>query len=280
MVTHTILSTLKIMTTNLENKCKPLITVITTVLNGEGTLRQAIESVLSQKNENIEYVIIDGGSTDGSVEIIKSYGSRINYWISESDTGIYAAWNKGLLNASGKYIAFLGSDDFFEPNALITYSNFVIDNPGFDYISSRVRYIDNNCRVIGVPWRWVDYRRSMHVAHVGSLHKRTLFERFGVYDESLKLVGDYEFLLRAGKSIRAQYLSEPIVLMGGGGVSSTNLSIVLKEGRRALRESSDFGPGVPAAIHWLRIVYSSEFVVNRSPPLCGTAAVGLRSRRL
>jgi glycosyltransferase involved in cell wall biosynthesis len=217
---HIAIYQLKAITTSIKNNHKQLITVVTTVLNGENTLRQAIESVLSQKNRNIEYVIIDGGSTDNSIEIIKSYGSQIDFWISESDSGIYEGWNKGLLNATGKYIAFLGSDDFFEPDALITYSNFVIDNPNFDYISSRVRYIDDNCKVIGIPWRWVDYRRSMLVAHVGSLHKRTLFERFGVYDERLKLAGDYEFLLRPGENLNAGFVDFISANMRAGGVSN------------------------------------------------------------
>ncbi|MDH5645697.1 MAG: glycosyltransferase, partial [Candidatus Heimdallarchaeota archaeon] len=96
---------------NDENK--PLVTIITAVLNGVDTLERTILSVISQSYTNIEYIIIDGGSTDGTIDIIRKYEHAIDCWVSESDTGIYDAWNKGVRLSNGEWIAFLGADDSY-----------------------------------------------------------------------------------------------------------------------------------------------------------------------
>lgn len=92
--------------------------IVTVCLNSADTIRQTIESVVHQQNENIEYIIIDGGSTDGTVDIIKEYGDEISFWVSEKDNGLYDAMNKGIVKASGDVISLLNSDDWYEPNIL------------------------------------------------------------------------------------------------------------------------------------------------------------------
>ena len=98
---------------------KPMISIITVVFNGEKYLEQTIQSVINQTYDNVEYILIDGGSTDGTVDIIKKYGVQIDYWISESDSGIYDAWNKGLSLATGDIIGFCNADDFYEQTTLV-----------------------------------------------------------------------------------------------------------------------------------------------------------------
>ncbi len=208
----------------------PLISVVTVVLNSDTTLEKSIDSVISQKNEaNIEYIIIDGGSKDRSVSIINSYSDSIDYWVSEPDTGIYNAWNKGLARAKGDYIAFLGADDFYYPGALKAYSEYIQANPNVEYVSSKVRYVGMSRRIIGKPYVWDEFRRRMTVAHVGSLHKRSLYHQFGIYDETLKIAGDYEFLLRAGMDLKVGYINFISAEMDGGGVSTRLAYNVLKE---------------------------------------------------
>lgn len=214
----------------MKNRSAPLISVITVVLNGEKTLRRAIESVVHQKSEaNIEYIIIDGHSTDASVNIIKSYGDAISFWISEPDAGIYDAWNKGLSHATGEYIAFLGADDFYYPNALRIYSEYIQGHPDVEYISSRVNYVGLHTRVIGKPLIWSRFCRRMTVAHVGSLHRRSLYDRLGEYDTSFKAAGDYEFLVRAGKYIKSGFIDYVSANMSGGGVSTRLALTSLRE---------------------------------------------------
>jgi glycosyltransferase involved in cell wall biosynthesis len=210
-------------------KVKPLITVITVVFNGAKTLEETILSVINQTYNNIEYIIIDGGSTDGTLDILKYYENAIDYWVSEKDTGIYDAWNKGLRIASGEWIAFLGADDVYLDGALEAYANLTVEcyNSQIDYISSRVNLVSENkiLRTIGQQWRWKTFRRYMNVAHVGSLHNRILFEKYGEYDTNYKICGDYELLLRPRFELKAAFLNLTTVNMSIGGVSDNSLAL-------------------------------------------------------
>lgn len=215
---------------------KPLITVITVVFNGASTLEKSISSVIRNLNDDVEYIIIDGGSVDGTLEIIRRYENQIDSWISEADRGIYDAWNKGIALARGEWISFLGADDCYQDGALKAYANFIHchSNESFDYISSRINLIsDGNCfRTVGKRWNWKDFKKYMNVAHVGSMHNRTLFAKHGLYDISYKICGDYEFLLRPGIDLKAGYMNAITVDMSVGGVSNGSL-LAFEETRRA-----------------------------------------------
>ncbi|WP_083664347.1 glycosyltransferase family 2 protein [Herminiimonas arsenitoxidans] len=207
----------------------PLITVITVVFNAEKTLEKAILSVINQSYSNIEFIVIDGGSTDNSIDIIKKYQYAIDYWVSESDTGIYDAWNKGVRLASGDWIAFLGADDAYTDGAIEAYASFISNcsDVKLEYVSSRVNLVNHTTklRVVGAPWRWAVFRKYMNVAHVGSLHRWTLFEEYGLFDDSYRISGDYEFLLRAGSTLNAHFLDFVTVDMQVGGVSDANIQV-------------------------------------------------------
>ncbi|GAB3512671.1 hypothetical protein GCM10027341_53690 [Spirosoma knui] len=201
------------------------ITIITATYNAERFLQQSIESVLSQNFSNIEYIIIDGGSTDQTVDIIKRNSSKITYWISETDKGIYDAWNKGISRATGEWIMFLGSDDLLLPGALAMYVNFIGTLPAdTEYVSSRVQMADeelNPTRVKGWHWEWPRFLKDMTVAHPGSLHACTLFQKYGMFNTDYKIVGDYELLLRPGKALKAAYIDATTVIMREGGASDS-----------------------------------------------------------
>lgn len=210
-----------------KHNFEPRITVITSVLNGGKYLEDTIISIIKQSYKNIEYIIIDGGSSDNTVSIIEKYTKNISYWISEPDYGIYDAWNKGLKVATGDWIAFLGSDDVYLENAVSDYVDIInsssIEN--LEFISSKVSLVDNQLnvkRVIGKSWNWKDFKKYMNVVHVGSMHSKRLFQRLGEYNHlEYKIVGDYEFLLRAGKHLNAAYLDDITVLMRIGGISNS-----------------------------------------------------------
>ena len=119
------------------SKERPLISIITPVLNNAEYLEQTIQSVIDQDYDNIEYIIIDGGSTDGTLDIIKKYNDKINFWISEPDKGIYDAQNKGVSRATGKYFAVLNSGDFYAENDVVSKVASKIKNQlNVDYIYS------------------------------------------------------------------------------------------------------------------------------------------------
>jgi glycosyltransferase involved in cell wall biosynthesis len=202
-------------------------------------------------SDEVEYVVIDGGSTDGTQDIIAEYAGHLAYWVSERDSGIYDAWNKGLARASGQYIGFVGADDVLLPDALGTYLNHIRQQPDMEYWSSKVAFGHMGGRVIGQPWRWDRFRRYMTVAHVGSLHRRDLYDRFGTYDTSYGIVGDYELLLRVGASLRAGFVDQITVLMGDGGVSNKFALQALVETASAKTKTNATSPAAASFDYYL-----------------------------
>ncbi|MET0497678.1 MAG: glycosyltransferase family 2 protein [Steroidobacteraceae bacterium] len=218
----------------------PLISVITVVRNGASTIRNAIDSVAGQSFRDFEYLIVDGASTDGTVEILAECADRIDYWKSERDTGIYSAWNKALTLARGEWVAFLGADDAYYPDALEGYARKIASlSAATHYISSRVELVKNGkvVRTIGSRWAWPAFSRFMTVAHVGSLHHRSLFEEYGQFDDKYRLCGDYEMLLRPKGALRAEFLDRVTARMALGGVSNANEGLALAEQERAKRDT-------------------------------------------
>jgi len=206
-------------------KFNPEFSIIIAVFNGAKFLESTLQSVFNQTYPDYELIVIDGGSRDGTLEVIKKYEENISYWVTESDQGIYDAWNKGIAKSRGRWIAFLGAGDEYHKDALLTYSQFISDAPHayFDYISSKVALTFRGAvlKIFGIKWRWSQFKSAMLVAHVGSIHHSSLYERFGVYDKSYKIVGDYEFLLRPRDQLRAGYINVVTANMSAGGLSDS-----------------------------------------------------------
>jgi glycosyltransferase involved in cell wall biosynthesis len=208
---------------------RPKVTVITSVYNGEKYLEDCIKSVLNQSYDNFEYIIIDGGSTDKTIEIIKYYEQSISYWVSEADSGIYDAWNKGVEKAKGDWITFLGSDDKLLPDALEIYVKHIGDHTNRDklqFVSSLIELVDdqmNHIKTVGHPWIWKQFKRKMTTWHVGTFHARHLFTAYGIFDSSFKISGDYELLLRVKNKLNTSFINKQTAKMRTGGISDTNL---------------------------------------------------------
>jgi len=227
----------------------PLITIITATYNAAAHLAGSIDSVLRQTYLNFEYIVIDGASSDGTLDILKMHNKQITYWLTEPDTGIYDAWNKGIKKANGAWILFLGADDQLLPDALESYVKFINQNSaqGFDYISSKVKRVRPNGTVegiVGKPWKWNDFKYRMTTAHPGSFHSKRLFSRFGNFSTSYQIVSDYEMLLRAGKDLRAGYFDKITVLMSTGGrfadFNSTNECLKMFAANKHLTSAEHF----------------------------------------
>jgi glycosyltransferase involved in cell wall biosynthesis len=208
---------------------QPLVSIVIAVLNGARYLETALGSVFDQTYPNLELLVMDGGSSDGTVELLQRYNDRIDYWISEPDGGVYHAWNKALKLARGEWIAFLGSDDRYLPDAISQYVDYIARHGegGLEYVSSRIAFLYANGvrRVCGSAWNWPAFSNYMNVAHVGSLHRRSLFERIGGYNPEYRLVGDYELLLRARDTLRAGYLEAVTAEMRAGGICDSSRAI-------------------------------------------------------
>lgn len=214
---------------------KPLFSIIIPTFNRCQLFRRSIESVLASNfpESSYELIIIDGGSTDGTVDLLYSYSHRIYYWISESDNGLYDAWNKGIKVARGDWLLFLGSDDLLDPLALARYAEFVASHPSLDYISSYVSLISKTetNRIIGTPWCWSNFRHFMKTAHVASIHRSDLFTRYGLFSLDYVACSDYEFFIRIGPNLNAGFMPHVVAFMSEGGISQSSL-LPIAESRR------------------------------------------------
>lgn len=212
---------------------EPTISVVVAVYNGAKTLQRCIDSVVEQSWSNKELIIVDGGSTDGTVEMLEAEDGKIAYWESKPDRGIYHAWNKALDHAEGEWICFLGADDYFTaPDSLAELVAQTGD--GSDLIFGRTALVDEKDRVLrryGAMWDWKRMKRYQIVSHPGALHHGSLFERYGKFDEKYRVAGDYEFFLRVGAEAKASYVDKVIVCMGNDGVSRVQLRRTFRENR-------------------------------------------------
>lgn len=232
---------------------KPLITIIVAVFNGVDMLQQCIDSVVNQIYQNKELIIIDGGSSDSTVDLLKSNSKKISYWISEPDKGIYNAWNKGLLQAKGEWICFLGSDDYFwDIQVLNRMSEELVKLPGSIRVAyGQVMLLNRSGDVlhpVGEPWDVVkkSFRQFMCIPHSAVMHRRSMFEQNGLFDESFRIAGDYELLHRELKAGEACFIPDLIVTgMRQGGVSSNpeNVLVVMRETRRTQKMHGQLLPG-------------------------------------
>ena len=178
------------------------ISVITPSFNQGEHLRQCIDSVLSQGYPGIEYVVNDGGSTDGSVSVLRSFGDRVR-WRSEPDGGQASAINRGVRETSGEYVLWLNSDDYLLPGALHALAKCATQNPDADMVYARADMVDGSGeRIRPYPtfaFKRSDLRRKCYVCQPSVLIKRSAFERVGLLTEALELCFDYELWLRIGR---------------------------------------------------------------------------------
>jgi len=231
-----------------------MISVIVAVYNGAETLQRCIDSVANQTYPHVELIIMDGASTDGSVDILKANDSLIACWESEQDRGIYHAWNKALRYVNGDWVCFLGADDYFwSPCALDQMVPSLIKAvPLYRVVYGQVALVNEDCEVIqfiAEPWRVMKSKIKQVMTglpHQGVMHHQRLFEEHGIFDETFKIAGDYEFLLRELNNHDALFVSDVILAaMQYGGISAVpeNSLHVLEDFRQAHQKVLGGGSG-------------------------------------
>ena len=249
--------------------------IITATYNSEATVKDTIESVLKQTYRDIEYIIVDGGSKDKTLEIVKHYEPEFEgrmKWISEKDNGIYDAMNKGIRMATGDVVGILNSDDFYTSENVLEHINRAFLTNDVDAVYADIHFVDNDNLKKTVRYysskvfrRWL-MRLGFMPAHPSFYIKRECLDRVGLYDTSYRIAADFEFLLRAIfiNRIRTRYMKEDFVTMRTGGVSTSGLSshkMIMKEHLRAFKENNIYTNRLLLS---LRYVYKvGEVILSR-----------------
>ncbi len=216
------------------------VSIITATYNSSKYLEDCIKSIIIQNYPNIEYIIIDGQSTDGTLDIIKKYESGIAYWISEPDKGMYDAINKGIRQATGDVIGILNSDDMLaSPEIISVIANAFVEN-NVDSIYGDLAYVDkeSTSRIIRF-WRGSIYKRARFLygwmpAHPTFYVKKSVIVQYGGYEKHYQTAADYEFMSRLLYRYRVSsyYIPRLIVKMRVGGASNITLKARLRANRR------------------------------------------------
>jgi glycosyltransferase len=205
---------------------KPKVSVVTIVRNNREFIADAIQSVLSQSYPNIEYIVKDGGSTDGTLEVIQKYGDRVKL-LTGRDNGLYDAMNKGLQAASGDILMHLNADDFFTTKDSVAHMVRAMGETGVDIGWGDMLYVDRNDKnKVTRRWRSAPYsadrfRHGWHPPHAGFSVRRRVYEKYGWFNTDFKISADYELMLRLLEKhkVSSCYVPETIVTMRAGGVS-------------------------------------------------------------
>lgn len=205
----------------------PKISVITIVKNGRQFIEQTIKSILTQSYDNLEYIVVDGGSTDGTIDIIKSYEVKITKWISEPDEGIADAFNKGLSLSIGDYILFMNADDALaDSEVLSAVAQKIIDNNYPELVYGDYDILNRDTGEVTyrgtVQFSPAEIQYGQVLPHPCLFTRRTYFDKYGVFDTRFKIAMDYEWLLRGILKERVVHLPMLIASIRDGGVSTFN----------------------------------------------------------
>jgi len=205
---------------------KPLITIITVVFNGEKYLEETIRSVINQTYDNVEYIIIDGGSTDGTLAIIKKYEGQIDYWVSEKDYGLYDAMNKGIKTASGLLIGLLNSDDqynFFTITSVL--ESFYLESEASVFYGDLVKFFNENRNDVvffkGDMSTNAFAKGNIRINHPTCFVDRRVYRLYGCFDDYFDIGADRELMLRFYfNSVKFIHIPKILALFRFGGVTS------------------------------------------------------------
>jgi glycosyltransferase involved in cell wall biosynthesis len=246
------------------------ISIITVCYNSSETIRNTIDSVISQSYDNIEYIIIDGGSSDNTKEIVLSYGSSVSSFVSEQDRGIYHAMNKGIKMSTGEVVGILNSDDFFNNDKVIERVVGEFESNDIDALYGDIQFVnpDNLQKVVryysSKRFSTSKFKYGYMPAHPSFYVKREYFEKLGYYKEDYKIGADFELLLRFlyNNKLKSSYIQMPFVTMRTGGISTRSIRsnfILNNEIIRACREN---GINTNLFIVYLKYLFKIFEIIN------------------
>ena len=231
------------------------VTIITVAYNSVDTISGTIESVINQTYQDIEYIIIDGKSNDGTLDIVNNYERKITKVISEEDNGIYDAMNKGISIASGDVIGFLNADDLFFSNQCIE-KIMVNFNGEVDVVYGDLIYVDRDDSSSLIRyWKSGNFEKSNYkdgwmTPHPSTYIKKRVYDEYGIYDTRFRIAADYELMLRFlyKNNLKVKYVPEVIVKMRTGGVSNRSFRNIIVSNDEVVKSWRVNGLKVPLLI--------------------------------
>lgn len=244
------------------------ISIVTAVYNSCETVAAALDSALSQSDVNIELVVIDGGSTDGTLEVLQSYTDRLDVLVSEPDRGIYDALNKGIQRASGDVVGFLHSDDLFADAGVLSRVAAAFAVPDVAAVYGDLLYVrrDSPEQVVRywrsgtfsgrrLGWGWMPPHPTLYV-------RREAYENYGLFDTSFRIAADYDFILRllGRDGVGVHYIPEVLVKMRVGGASNRSLRNIARKSSEDLRALRRNGVGGIGALVWKNLSKLPQFL--------------------
>lgn len=243
------------------------VSVITAVYNNRDTIARALDSVLAQDHLDVELIVIDGGSTDGTLQILRSYTGQLDVLVSEPDCGIYDALNKGIRRVSGDVVGFLHSDDLFADAGVLSRIAVAFAEPAVEVVYGDLHYVrkDNPEQVVRywragefagrrLGWGWMPPHPTLYV-------RRSVYEQIGLFDTSFRIAADYDFILRMlGRGgVGVHYIPEVLVKMRVGGASNRSLRNIVRKSREDLRALRRNGVGGLGALAWKNLSKLPQF---------------------
>lgn len=225
-------------------RTRPLLSIITVCRNSAETISRTFDSVREQAFRDFEYIVIDGASTDGTLDIVRANEDLITKWISEPDGGLYDAMNKGIALSKGRYIHVLNSDDlYFSPQTLSDLTPR-LEEQSVNF--GQLVYIDANGRErrLGAPFSWERELRMSHVPQPTLVVARKLYDEVGPFDLRYKIVSDYDMVLRLARRYPVNYIDVPMTVMHAGGLSYRDMGRTFREAAAVSRSHGRSALGV------------------------------------
>ncbi len=249
------------------------LSIVTAVFNRAETIADALSSVQAQSHAPLEHVIQDGGSSDGTVGIIKAHETEETHLVSEPDRGIYDAINKGISRASGDVVGLMHSDDFFAHDRVLERVAEMFKNPDIEGVYGDLDYVSasNPSKVIrhwrSGPYNRAQLRRGWMPPHPTLYLRRQVFEEWGLYDSAFQIAADYDAMLRYlwTGNVRLAYLPEVLVKMRVGGESNRSLGRLLQKSREDYAALRRNGVGGAGALFFKNAIKLQQFIIRERP---------------
>lgn len=235
----------------------PMVTIVTACRNAAKTIGQTILSVINQGYSDIEYIIVDSNSTDGTADIIRHFEQNISLWIQESDDGIADGWNKGIRYASGEIIGIINADDYYMPGTIATVIDAFRTNPDRGFVFGDLEVVNEQSGKRHVEKGRDTYESTlpyeMSVRHPTMFVRSETYRRLGSFDGRYRLAMDHEFLCRmTSRGIKGRYIPRTLSVMRQGGLSDVNRILAFSE-VRAISALYGGSRTVAAAYFWFKV---------------------------